>query len=92
MPLDQQLEGFEEQQRKEMSFIEHLEELRWHIMRSLVAIMIVAVVLFIGKRIVFDWMIFGPISPSFPTYAALCKLSQYISIGTSFCAQEFNKN
>ena len=92
MALDQQFEGLEEQKAKEMSFIEHLEELRWHIFRSGVAIFIIATVLFLAKRVVFDWLIFGPIDPSFPTYKALCSLSQYVGIGDAFCIQSFHFN
>ena len=44
----------------EMSFIDHLEELRWNIIRSLIAIMIMACVCFVYKDFIFDVIIFGP--------------------------------
>ena len=48
------------QQEKEMSFIDHLEELRWHIIRATIAIVSAALIAFIGKDILFDTLIFGP--------------------------------
>lgn len=92
MALDQQFEDSEERQAKEMSFIEHLEELRWHIMRSVIAIFIVAIATFAAKKIVFDWIIFGPINPDFPTYRWLCALGQATGIGTAFCIESFDFN
>ena len=45
---------------KEMSFLDHLEELRWHLIRATVAIVILATIAFIAKEIIFDLIIFGP--------------------------------
>lgn len=89
MPLDQQFEELENAREKEMSFVEHLEELRWHLFRSTAAIFFVAVILFIAKRAVFDYFIFGPINPDFPTYKFLCNLSDKIGIGAAFCIDTF---
>ncbi len=44
----------------EMSFLDHLEELRWHLIRSTMAIVIVASVAFIAKDFIFDTILFGP--------------------------------
>jgi sec-independent protein translocase protein TatC len=60
----------------EMSFLEHLEALRWHILRSLAAIVVVAVGVFIAKDIIFDKIILGPTFDSFPTYRLICGLSE----------------
>jgi sec-independent protein translocase protein TatC len=62
---------------KEMSFLDHLEELRWHILRSVMYIGIVAVVTFIAKDFVFNKIIFGPLSKDFLTYRILCGISDY---------------
>ena len=43
-----------------MSFLEHLEELRWHLIRSSLAIVIVGTAAFIAKDFIFDTLIFGP--------------------------------
>lgn len=60
---------------KEMSFVEHLEELRWHLIRSLIAIIIFGVLAFVFRKFVFDFIIFGPRHEDFPTYRFFCMLS-----------------
>lgn len=45
---------------KEMSFLDHLEELRWHLIRSTLAVLIVAVAAFIAKDFIFNTILFGP--------------------------------
>ena len=45
---------------KEMSFLEHLEDLRWHLLRSITAILIAALAAFLAKDFVFDVLLFGP--------------------------------
>ena len=52
----------------EMSFLDHLEELRWHLIRSCLAIVLMASVAFIGKDFIFDTIIFGPKKIDFLTY------------------------
>lgn len=64
----------------EMSFLDHLEALRWHLMRSAIAIVVLAVVAFLNKDILFDKVIFGPKNPDFITYKWLCILSEKFSI------------
>ena len=53
---------------KEMSFLDHLEELRWLLVRSTAAILIFATVAFFVSDYIFDVIIFGPKSPDFITY------------------------
>ena len=65
---------------KEMTFLDHLEELRWHIIRSLAAIVFFGVVAFLCKRIVFHHLILGPSRPDFWTYRMMCKVGQ--ALGT----------
>ncbi|WGF92720.1 twin-arginine translocase subunit TatC [Aequorivita marisscotiae] len=72
---------------KEMSFLDHLEELRWHLIRSTAAVMILAVLAFIFKDFVFNTLIFGPKQPDFPTYRMFCNISQAMGLDT-FCFQE----
>lgn len=60
---------------KEMSFLEHLEELRWHIIRSLIAIAVFAVLAFVFRNFVFKEIIFAPGRTDFWTYQMLCKAS-----------------
>jgi sec-independent protein translocase protein TatC len=63
----------------EMSFLEHLEELRWHIIRSILAIFIFMVVAFIFKSIIFDYIILAPKNKTFITNRLLCEFGHYIS-------------
>lgn len=72
---------------KEMSFLDHLEELRWHLIRSTLAVMIVSVLAFLFKDIIFDMIIFGPKKADFPTYRLLCKSAQALGFD-SFCFTE----
>lgn len=72
---------------KEMSFLDHLEELRWHLVRSTLAVLIVAVLAFIFKRFIFDVLIFGPTRPEFATYAIFCEISRSLGMD-AFCFQE----
>jgi sec-independent protein translocase protein TatC len=73
----------------EMSFLDHLEDLRWHLIRSTIAILICGTGAFIFSDFIFDTIIFGPKKMSFPTYKWLCSMSQYIGIETTFCLDEF---
>jgi sec-independent protein translocase protein TatC len=61
----------------EMSFLEHLEELRWHIIRSALAIMIFAVVAFIMKDLIFNTIILNPRTPEFWTNRMFAKLADW---------------
>ena len=72
----------------EMSFLDHLEELRWHLIRSCLAIMLMASVAFIGKDFIFDTIIFGPKKIDFLTYRWFCHLSESFGQGDSFCINE----
>lgn len=73
---------------KELSFLDHLEILRWHLIRSAIAVFIFAIITFIFKDIVFDSILLGPQSPNFPTYKALCAISQYLGLGDALCLKE----
>jgi sec-independent protein translocase protein TatC len=72
---------------KEMSFLDHLEELRWHLIRSTTAVVILAVIAFIAKDFIFDVLLFGPKKADFPTYKLLCRAAQAIGMD-SFCFTE----
>src|SRR6476659_2682770 len=71
--------------RAEMSFVDHLEELRWHIVRSLLAILFFAVIIFIKIQWVFDNIIAGPINPNFISYRGICNLSHILGLGDGLC-------
>ena len=74
---------------KEMSFLDHLEELRWHLIRSTLAIVIVSAIAFVFKDFIFDVLIFGPKHADFPTYKLLCEAAQFLGVkNESFCFSE----
>ena len=86
MPLDQLHEVERQAQEKgEMSFFEHISELRKHILRAVLAIMIVFVVAFINIKYIFEVWILGPKNAWFPTYHILCDLSEKLHLGRSMC-------
>lgn len=68
-----------------MTFFDHLEELRWHIFRSALAILVVALALFFMEDVVFNKIIFGPRYPDFITYRLVCEFSNYIGLGDGLC-------
>lgn len=61
-------------EQKEMSFLEHLEVLRWVLIRSSIAILIGAVITFSFKKVLFDDILLGPGKVDFVTYRYLCEL------------------
>ena len=64
----------------EMSFLDHLEVMRWHLLRSIAAIVILALVAFVFKDIVFDKIILAPKEPPFPTNRWLCQLGEILGL------------
>lgn len=73
------------EKEKEMSFLDHLEVLRWHLIRSTLAIFSVGVVLFIYQKEVYENFLLAHLNSNFPSYAWLCKLSSLFNIDSGFC-------
>ena len=72
----------------EMSFLDHLEELRWHLIRSTLAIVLVGSVAFLMKDFIFDTVIFGPKKMDFPTYRLFCDIATFLGFDSAFCADK----
>lgn len=72
----------------EMSFLDHLEELRWHLIRATMGVLIIGTVAFLMKDFVFETVLFGPKKPDFPTYKMFCNLSQLLGFSDAFCSSE----
>ena len=68
-----------EEENSGMSFWTHLEELRGHLVRSFIAIFLLAIGAFIAKDIIFDYVILAPKEPYFITNRAFCYFSRLIS-------------
>ena len=65
---------------KVMTFWDHLDELRWHIMRSLIAVVVFAIIAFVNRTIIFDYIILAPSTSDFLTNRALCQLGDWLTI------------
>ncbi|MBW1657740.1 twin-arginine translocase subunit TatC [Flavobacterium quisquiliarum] len=74
----------------EMSFLDHLEELRWLLVRSTLATIIMAIVTYFISDYLFDQIILGPIRPTFFTYVWFCDLSHSLGFADSICITELN--
>lgn len=75
----------------EMSFLDHLEDLRWLLIRCTLAIIIGAVVAFFFTDFIFDHIIFGPKDPDFITYRWFCDASKFFGAdGEGFCDLKMN--
>jgi sec-independent protein translocase protein TatC len=62
----------------EMAFTDHIEELRWHIVRSLAVITIGAIVAFVNISWIFTHIILGPAKSNFISYGLLCNMGRLI--------------
>jgi sec-independent protein translocase protein TatC len=71
-----------EQQSEEnqMSFLEHLEVLRWHLMRSVIAVLVFAVAAFVFYDFIFDYLILAPKNPDFFTNKMFAKLGDFTGV------------
>ncbi len=78
----------EENQMEEMSFLDHLEELRWHIMRSLIAVVALMIVAFLSKEIIFDMILLAPLKGDFWTYRQICTITQSFLDEGLFCMED----
>lgn len=72
----------------DMSFLDHLEVLRWHLIRSGLAILFFSVLAFIFKEIIFDVILLAPKDPNFLTYKILCFISKNLGMGDVLCIGE----
>ena len=75
----------QEEMSMQMSFMQHLDALRWHLVRSAIAIVIFAIGLFCFNNFLFDTIIFGPLKQDFISYRALCSLGYKIGAGDVMC-------
>lgn len=87
-PMSRALPEAELPEEGEMSFLEHLEVLRWHLIRSVSAIFIVAIAAFIAKGFIFDTVLLGPKKPEFWTYRMLCRLAEKFNLSDLLCITE----
>lgn len=79
------------EEQKEMSFLGHLEELRWHLVRSASAVFIFAVVFFIFAKEVYDHFLLAHLEPDFITYQVFCEFFNLFGMDSDFCGTNFNE-
>ncbi|RCS27041.1 twin-arginine translocase subunit TatC [Polaribacter sp. WD7] len=77
------------EEQKEMSFLGHLEELRWHLVRSAAAIFILAIVFFVFAEYVYDHFLLAHIKPDFITYQVFCDFFNIFGLDSAFCNVTF---
>ncbi len=82
MSMDQ---GFKEEEETSMSFLDHLEVLRWHLFRILIALGIGSTAAFFFRSFVFDDVVLAPVFDSFFTYQVFCDLSHFLNFGDKLC-------
>ncbi len=78
--------------KNEMSFLDHLEELRWHLIRSTLVIFIVAIGVFSFAEFIYEEFLFAHLDPDFPTYKWLCNGAQFLGFESSFCNINYQAN
>nr|WP_294872834.1 twin-arginine translocase subunit TatC [uncultured Pedobacter sp.] len=70
----------------EMSFFDHIDVLRKHLLRALAIVLVLTIGAFYYTDFIFNTIIMGPKNPSFWTYRMMCKLvERFPSIGPEFC-------
>jgi len=72
----------------EMSFLDHLEDLRWHLIRAVIAIVVAGSIAFLLKGFIFDVLLFGPSRGDFFSYDMLCRISTSLGLDAGFCFDE----
>ncbi len=76
-------------QEKDMSFLAHLEELRWHLVRSIIAIFVVAIFLFSIQEYVYNEFLLAHIDPQFITYRLFCDFFSLFGFESNFCSLDY---
>ena len=79
------LRGKEFPDQAEMTFMDHIDELRWHLMRAVIAWLVAAISIFIAIDWVYDNIILAPSSEKFITYSSLCRFGHWLGLGNSLC-------
>lgn len=77
-----------QQPQQEMSFLNHLEILRWHIIRSIIVVAIVSLLAFFFKSYIFKYIILPHTEGKFPTYQFFCKVGRFFGTETDFCNEK----
>jgi sec-independent protein translocase protein TatC len=71
-----------------MGFFDHIEALRWHIMRSAIVVVAFALIAFTQKKFMFDDLLFGPTRADFPTNRLFCWLDTHSVLFRGMCIRD----
>ena len=74
----------------EMSFVDHLEALRWHLVRAVLVWLVAVIAIFIKIDWVFDNVVYAPARSTFISYRALCDFSHWLHLGNALCMPAIN--
>jgi sec-independent protein translocase protein TatC len=75
-------------EEKEMTFLDHLEELRWHFIRAALAVVVFTVAAFFYVRWIFENILFAPAKVDFPTFRYMCQLGEWVGMKDALCVTE----
>lgn len=78
--LDNFLKNRQSNPNAEMHFTDHIEELRWHIVRSVIAVLVISIIVWIRIEWVFDHILLGPAHADFISYRLLCRMGNALKI------------
>ena len=77
-------------EQEEMSFWDHLEELRWTLFRSILALFIFTIAGFAVMPYLFDKVVMAPCHSDFVLYKYMCMISSHLSVLPDFCNENFH--
>lgn len=77
-------------EKKEMSFLDHLEELRRRLFRAMIPVVFFTILAFVYMDKIFKYIIIAPAKPDFWTYGVLCKIGRYFDLGNVICVEKID--
>jgi len=63
-----------------MTFLDHIDELRWHIIRSILAVLVASIIVFIYAEWIYEHVITAPIRSNFISYRWLCSFGHMLGV------------
>lgn len=74
-------------EEKEMAFLDHLEELRWHVVRAVAVVFICMIAAFVFVPWIFENIVFAPAKLDFPAFKYMCQLGKLTGL-EELCVKE----
>lgn len=73
----------------EMTFLQHLEALRWHLVKAAAAVFGLAILAFFNRKLLFDGILLAPKEDDFITFRVICNLGRTLGLGNDLCLGNF---